>query len=404
MRTILHCDLNNFFASVECILNPELKSYPVAVCGSVEQRAGIVLAKNEIAKAMGVVTAEAIWQAKQKCHNLITVPPHFEHYENYSRKVQTIYKQYTNHVEAFGIDECWLDVTGSTRLFGSGEEIAYKIKEQVKNELGLTISVGVSFNKVFAKLGSDMKKPDAVTIITKDGFKEKIWGLPCSDMIGIGRSTNSVLKKYSILTLGDLARCDPEFLRRILGVCGINLWQYANGMDQSIVTTTDYCQEIKSCGHSTTLPSDLTSPDQVWNVMLRLSSSVSERLRKHNLCANGVQISIKTPDLHRCEFQTQLNTPVTSSLILSKAGFDLFMDNFKWDDNIRAVGIRAINLTSGSLARQFCMLDDYMRIEKLERLEVVRDNLKEKFGKNVVVPLSFKKDIFQDKKNAISHD
>ena len=402
MRTILHCDLNNFYASVECVLNPEIANYPVAVCGSVEKRSGIVLAKNELAKSMGVVTAEAIWQAKQKCHNLLIIPPHFDAYEEYSKKVHEIYTRYTDRVEAFGIDECWLDVTGSTRLFGSGEEIAYKIKEAVKTEIGLKISVGVSFNKVFAKLGSDMKKPDAITSIPYEKFKEMVWHLPCSDMIGIGKATNSILKKYSIYSLGDLANCECDFIKRILGVCGVHIWKHANGLDDSLVTTTDYTREIKSCGNSATLPHDLLTPDQVWNVMLRLSNNVSERLRKHNVYANGVQISVKTPDLHKCEFQMQLNTPITSSLVLCKAGFELFMDNFHWQDNVRAIGIRAINLSPSTIDRQFCMLDDYIRIEKLEKLEVVRDNLKDKYGANVVVPLSFKKQIFKNIDNTLS--
>ena len=394
MKTILHCDLNNFFASVECRMNPNLKNLPVAVCGSVEERCGIVLAKNDMAKAMGVSTAEPIWQAKQKCRNLVIVPPHYHLYEEYSRKTYEIYTRFTDKIEAFGIDECWLDVTGSTRLFGNGEEIALKIKETVKVELGLTISVGVSFNKIFAKLGSDMKKPDAITVIPFESFREKIWGLPCSDMLGVGQATNSRLKKYSINTLGELANTSSDFLSRIFGVNGVQLWRFANGLDNSPVNNQNYQREIKSIGNSTTCIQDLTDPEQVWNVMLRLSQMVCERLRASEMSANGVQITIKTSDLCAKEFQTQLYYPIRTSLHLCKAGFELFENNFNWEKCIRAVGIRAINLSSYKIERQLSFLEDNKKIENFEKLEEVSDTLKKRFGKSIINPLSFQKDIF----------
>lgn len=394
MRTILHCDLNNFFASVECKENPELKNYPVAVCGNIEERRGIVLAKNDLAKATGVTTGEPIWQAKQKCRNLVVVSPHFNLYEEYSRKTYEIYTRFTDQIEAFGIDECWLDVTGSTRLFGSGEEIAFKIKETVKSELGIFLSVGVSFNKVFAKLGSDMKKPDAITVISYDNFKDKIWGLPCSDIIGVGRATNAKLKKYSINTIGELAQTSPEFLKRLLGICGVYLWRYANGLDDSPVHHQSYCREIKSVGNSTTCPFDLSDDDQVWRVMYKLSQSVCERLRAHDLAANGVQISIKTPDMRVTEYQTHLYSPIKSSLYLCKTGFDLFKKHFFWDSKIRAVGIRAINLSYNSDEKQLTLLDDNKKIEKFEKLEEVGDTLKKRYGNDIIFPLSLKKELY----------
>ena len=211
-RVILHCDLNNFYASVECLFRPELKNVPMAVCGSTQERHGIVLAKNEKAKKFGVKTAEAVWQAQMKCPELITVEPNFSRYMEYSSKVRAIYEQYTDLVEPFGMDECWLDVTGSVFLYGSGEKIAYEIKERIKKEIGLTISVGVSFNKVFAKLGSDLKKPDAVTVISKAEFKKIVWPLRAEEMIGVGPSTKRRLNSVGIYTLGDVASCDKNFL------------------------------------------------------------------------------------------------------------------------------------------------------------------------------------------------
>lgn len=226
LRSILHCDMNNFYASVECMLDPALKKYPIAVCGSVEERHGIVLAKNYKAKAFDVKTGDAVWQAKQKCKDLVVVPPHYEEYIKYSKLARSVYERYTDQVEPYGMDECWLDISGTESLFGSPEKVANEIRETMKFELGLTISVGVSFNKIFAKLGSDMKKPDAVTVIPKDTFKEKIWGLPAADLLGVGRATQRVLDSYCIRTIGDLANTDPEFLRRRLGKNGVVLWNY----------------------------------------------------------------------------------------------------------------------------------------------------------------------------------
>ena len=245
-RSILHCDMNNFYASVECMLDPTLKKYPVAVCGSVEERHGIVLAKNYAAKAFGVATGDAVWQAKQKCKDLVIVPPHYEEYIKYSKLARSVYSRFTDQVEPYGMDECWLDISGTEKLYGSPERVANEIKEIIKFELGLTISVGVSFNKIFAKLGSDMKKPDAITVIEKDTFRDKIWGLPAADLLGVGRATQRVLDSYCIRTIGDLANAEPDFLKRRLGKNGVALWQYANGNDHSLVHNSDFVSPI--CG------------------------------------------------------------------------------------------------------------------------------------------------------------
>ena len=267
-RVILHSDLNACYASIECMLNPALRGKPVAVGGSAEARHGIILAKSQEAKVCGVKTGEALWQAKLKCPNLIIVEPHFEQYRRFSGYAHEIYLRYTDLVEPFGLDECWLDVTGSTHIFGSGEKIANEIRETIKAELGLTVSVGVSFNKIFAKLGSDMKKPDAVTCIGKDNFKEKIWHLPAADILGVGRSTEKKLESYGIVTIGDIAKSDAAFLRRILGKCGGELWSYANGLDSSRVKSYDLAIPAKSIGHGVTCRADLVNADEVWKVML----------------------------------------------------------------------------------------------------------------------------------------
>ena len=257
-RTILHVDMNNFYASVECMLDPCLRDKPIAVGGDVEKRHEIILAKNDKAKKYGVKTGEALWQAKAKCRDLLIVAPHYEQYRKYSRLAHQIYEEYTDQIEVLGIDECWLDVTGSRSIFGDGEKIANELRERIKFELGLTVSVGVSFNKSFAKLGSDMKKPDAVTVIPQESFREKIWELPVSDLFGVGRKTARKLAERGVYTIGRLAGTPESVVRSWFGVVGTELWLSANGMENSAVLHKDYEPPVKSVGHGITTPNDLT--------------------------------------------------------------------------------------------------------------------------------------------------
>ena len=296
-RAILHSDLNSFYASVEMMLDPSLRGKAVAVCGSTEDRHGIVLAKSDLAKKAGVKTGMVNWEAKQLCKDLIVVPPQYDQYLKYSKLTQAIYQRYTDLIEPFGMDECWLDVTGSRMVCGDPMTIAEDIRRSVREELGLTVSIGVSYNKIFAKLGSDMKKPDAITEIRKDTFKEKVWPLECSEMIYCGRATTAKLAKYGIRTIGDIAQTDPEFLRQQLGVNGVALWRYANGTDQSRVMHRDFVSPIKSVGHGITCTADLENDEEVWKVILALSQDIGHRLRLHELAARGVQISVRGNDL-----------------------------------------------------------------------------------------------------------
>lgn len=334
--------MNNFYASVECMLDPVLKKYPVAVCGSVEERHGIVLAKNYAAKAFGIKTGDAVWQAKQKCRNLVVVPPHFEEYIKYSKLARNVYQRYTDQVEPYGMDECWLDISGTDYAFGSPEKVANDIRETIKFELGLTISVGVSFNKIFAKLGSDMKKPDAVTVIPKDTFRDKIWGLPAADLLGVGRATQRVLDSYCIRTIGDLAKTDPDFLNRRLGKNGIALWQYANGNDRSRVMNADFVSPVKSVGHGITTIEDLENDEQVWPVFLELTQDIGHKLRVHKKCADGVAIHIRDNTLFSKQWQTALDMPTQSPMLIAKAAFALFEKRYDWRNPIRSVTIQAI--------------------------------------------------------------
>ncbi|MGN0660767.1 MAG: DNA polymerase IV [Oscillospiraceae bacterium] len=389
-RTILHCDLNNFFASVEIHDNPSLADYPVAVCGSTELRSGIVLAKNMKAKEMGVVTAEAIWQAKQKCPDLVTVPPRFDRYTEFSRAARKIYDRYSYAVEPFGIDEAWLDMSGCERLFGSPEEIALKLKEDIKSELGITASVGASFNKVFAKLGSDLKKPDAVTVISKENFKEKIYDLPASDMLGIGKATANKLSRFYINTIGDVANANPEFLKKLLGINGEMIWKSANGLDSSPVMQSDFAPPVKSVGNSSTAIHDLNSAEEINRLFLSLAISVSQRLRKLELEAMSIQIFVKTSDFVSRDFQKPLPFPTRSSRILQSEASKLFFENFRSDFSVRAIGIRAIKLVPFGQG-QLSLFEDEKRLEKLEALESCTDKIRERCGKFSVRPASLLK-------------
>ncbi len=384
LRSILHCDMNNFYASVECMLDPALKKYPIAVCGSVEERHGIVLAKNYKAKTFDVKTGDAVWQAKQKCKDLVVVPPHYEEYIKYSKLARSVYERYTDQVEPYGMDECWLDISGTESLFGSPEKVANEIRETMKFELGLTISVGVSFNKIFAKLGSDMKKPDAVTVIPKDTFKEKIWGLPAADLLGVGRATQRVLDSYCIRTIGDLANNDPEFLRRRLGKNGVVLWNYANGNDLSLVAKKDFVSPIKSVGHGITTVADLEKPEQVWPVFLELTQDIGHKLRVHGLSAEGVAIHIRDNTLNTRQWQTKIALPTQSPMIIAKTAFQLFEKRYGWNNPIRSVTVQAINLIPQDTPRQIDMFMDAAKQDKLERMEKCVEEIRRRFGKDSI--------------------
>lgn len=383
-RTILHCDMNNFYASVECMLDPSIRNYPVAVCGSVEERHGIVLAKNYKAKAYDIKTGEAVWQAKQKCKDLIVVPPHYEEYIKYSKLARSIYSRYTDQVEPYGMDECWLDISGTENIFGSPEYVANEIKETIKFELGLTISVGVSFNKVFAKLGSDMKKPDAITVITADDFKNQIWDLPASDMLGVGRATQKILDSYCINTIGELANTSPTFLKARLGKNGISLWQFANGNDCSRVMNKDFVSPIKSVGHGITTVQDLEKPEQVWPVFLELTQDIGHKLKVHQKCASGIAIHIRDNTLFSKQWQIKMDMPTQSPMLIAKAAFHLFKSRYDWKNPIRSVSIQAINLIPQDTPQQIGFFMNIEKIEKIEKLEQCIETIRQRFGKDSI--------------------
>ncbi len=387
-RVILHCDMNNFYASVECMLNPALKSFPVAVCGDSELRQGIVLAKNYLAKAYGVETGEPTFMAKRKCRTLVTVPPHFDEYMKISDLARKIYYDYTDLIEPMGLDECWLDVTGSVKLFGDGETIAHTIRERIKRELGVTISVGVSFNKVFAKLGSDMKKPDAVTVIAKDSFREKIWHLPATDMIGVGRSSGERLAKMGVTTIGELAAMPVGYLKYKFGKVGEQMHRNANGLDDEAVKIRNFDIPDKSVGHGATAVRDIVSNAEVYAMLTELSDEIGHKLYSSDKMAEGVAISIKDTAFNTISRQAILPTPTQSPSELVRVAYGLFLDNYRWERNVRALSIRAINLISAASPIQLDIFSCADSLHKIERRDRVVEKIRNTFGRGSIVSAS----------------
>jgi len=383
-RAILHSDLNSFYASVEIMLNPRLRGKAIAVCGSTEDRHGIVLAKSELAKKAGVKTGMVNWEARALCKDLLVIPPQYEQYLKYSKLTQAIYNRYTDLIEPFGMDECWLDVTGSRGICGDGMTIAEDIRQTVREELGMTVSIGVSFNKIFAKLGSDMKKPDAITQITDSDFRKKVWPLPASDLIYCGHATTAKLAKYAIYSIGDLAITDPEFLRRLLGINGIALWHYANGTDRSRIMHSDFVSPVKSIGHGITCVCDLENDEEVWKVILELSQDIGHRLRVHELSAKGVQVSVRSNDLLGFQFQNKLPFKTQLPSEIGAAALHLFKDNYQWTTNVRAVTVRAINLVPKDESEQLSFFRDTARIDRRERLEDTVESIRSRFGNKAI--------------------
>lgn len=384
-RAILHSDLNAFYASVEMLLNPSLRGKAVAVCGSTEDRHGIVLAKSELAKKAGIKTGMVNWEARKLCPNLIVVPPNFENYLRYSKEARAVYERYTDQVEPYGMDECWLDVTGSRSLFGDEYSMAENIRKEIKNELGITVSIGVSFNKVFAKLGSDMQKPDAVTHITKDNYKTKVWPLPASDLFYVGRATKLKLTRYGIYTIGDIAKTPPELLQAYLGKHGLMLSVFANGEDISQVAKMDFSSPVKSVGHGATTREDLVSKDEVWKLLLYLSQDVGHRLRVHEKYATGVQITVKDQAFVCKQYQAPLHTPTQSPMEIAQKARNIFESNFFWNSNIRALTVRAINLIPSKAPRQLNLFDDETNRNRLNKVEDTIERIRERFGKKAIL-------------------
>lgn len=377
-RVILHADGNCFYANCEMQKNPALRNVPLAVGGDEDARHGIVLAKNDLAKRFKVVTGEALAVARQKCPGLVVVPARYDLYLKYAKLLRDLYLEYTDQVEAFGLDECWLDVTNSQHLFGSGERIANTIRQRVREELGVTVSVGVSYNKIFAKLGSDMKKPDATTAISREDYKQKVWPLPVQDLLYVGSATREKLRKSHIRTIGQLARMDPDILRGLFGKWGYVLWIFANGEDPAVVAKCDAQPIIKSVGNSSTTPHDLRTERDIKITLYLMAESVAARLREYGYKCRTVQISVRGNDLSWYQRQGPLTYPCQDSSELFKTAWGLYAQH-KSRIPVRTLGVRACNLTDDSVT-QMTFLQDIADIQRHEQAERAVDDIRRRFG------------------------
>ena len=382
-RFILHSDLNNFYASVESLYNPEIRNKAVVVVGDEEKRHGIVLAKNYIAKEYGIKTGDTVWEARQKCAvELKCVPARFELYLYVSKLVKDIYREYSDRVESFGIDEAWIDISHLAKNFQEAENIANNIRSRIIAEIGLTVSIGVSFNKVFAKLGSDMKKPNATTTITPQNFKSMVWNLPATDLLYVGKATAKKFEKAGIKTIGDIANTSIKYLKLTLGKMGQVLYDFACGKDTSEVTSIFEHEKIKSFGNSTTCPIDLSNNDQVKSVIYMLAESVSERMKKKNCYATCVALWVKDTNLKSFERKMVIGSPTNVSSDIASSAYKLFLDNYSWELDVRAVGVRVTNLSDGNI--QYDMFDTGKKLEKEQKLETTIENLRSRFGYNII--------------------
>lgn len=387
-RIIFHCDCNSFYASVELLNHPELRDRPVAVCGDPASRHGIILAKNEPAKRFGVKTAETIWQARQKCPDLVLLPAHHERYTEYSKKVNAIYERFTDLVEPFGLDENWLDVTGTIHLFGGdAAALADRIRATVREELGLTISVGVSFNKIFAKLGSDYKKPDATTVISAENFRSIVWPLPVTDLLFVGRAAAKVLGQYGITTIGELAAFDRQALLTLLGKQGGQLWDYANGLECSPVAPAGQYVPPKSVGNGQTFPRNLVTRDEVHQGLALLADEVAVRLRQHHLKATTLQVTIRDPAFKDICRQRPLEHPACTARELTRAACEIVNQCWSSGAPIRALTVTAHHLISeDEVTEQLDLFqsDAPRRREKTEKLERTMDAIRAKYGRDAL--------------------
>ena len=379
-RTILHSDINCCYAAIEHLHHPELAGKPLAVGGDPESRHGIVLTADYIAKKYGVKTGMALWQAKQLCPEINFISPRMDLYLRFSKMAHEIYGEYTDLQEAYGIDESWLDVTDSVSIKGDGYKIAQEISNRMKSELGITVSIGVSFNKIYAKLGSDYKKPDAITTMYRDEFQRKAWVLPASDLLYVGRSTSAKLQKLGIRTIGELAKMDEKILHSQFGKMGDILWAFANGYDDSPVKYEDAHAPIKSIGNSTTTPRDLVNEQDVKIVLTILAESVAARLRENGFKCRVVEISVRDNELFSFTRQRKLDHATNVTREIAEEAFRLFQENYNWQKPIRSVGVRGADLVNDNYWEQIDLFSSVEFREKQMKVDTAVDDIRRRFG------------------------
>ncbi|PWM43617.1 MAG: DNA polymerase IV [Clostridiales bacterium] len=375
MGIILHCDMNNYFVSVELVDKPQLSALPVAVCGDPAQRHGIVLAKNYEAKKFGVVTGESIFEAKKKCSSLVVIKPDYHKYLKYTKQARDIFSRYTDKIYPYGMDEAWLDL-GHIPL-DKGVETADELRSVIKDELKITASVGVSFNYVFSKLASDMKKPDATTVLPRDQLENTIWKRPAFEMLFVGAATRRALRKMGVLTIGDIAAADPNRLEKILGKKGRMLWEFSNGNDSGFNPCTNNESDIKSLGNTITPPKDITDKNDIAAFIYVLCQTVERRLNKHNFLAGGVSIVIRSDDFSQLTRSVKLPTPTNNPDLIFYYAYNLFSSNYTWDKNVRSIGVKAERISSANIVQTLLFPEE---LPDNGNIKQILDTVKEKYG------------------------
>jgi len=383
-RVILHCDMNGFYASVSTLFHPEYRGKPLAVAGDPKARHGIILAKSQEAKKYNIQTAEPVWKAKAKCPHLILVAPDFKNYVKFSNRVRQIFLEYTDFVEPFGMDEAWLDVTGSMKLFGDGKKIADEIRERIKLELGITASIGVSYNKIFAKLGSDYKKPDATTVITRENMASIVFPLPVENLLYVGKATKRKFERYGISTIGDLAKQSVADMQKFCGKSEKLLWDFANGLDSASVSKWGYQSAQKSISNSTTTPKDVCNYSDAEIVMYVLAESISATMREQRVICNKVAINYRDVTLNTAVRQCKLDVPTQSAEVILKQAMKLLRSNYNFEVPLRSIGINVGNFEDESKAMQLSLFENYVSDEKMLKLEKTVDEIRSRFGFKVV--------------------
>lgn len=376
-KVILHCDLNNFYASVECMKNPSLKDKCVAVSGNPENRHGIILAKNENAKRYQIKTGDVIWQALQKCPQLVLVPPNFHEYLYLSKLVKDIYKEYSDRVESYGIDEAWIDVSESVALFGDGETIAQLIKEKVNHLYGLTLSIGVADNKIYAKLGSDYKKPDAITVFDEPNYETLVYPQPVENLLFVGRSTTKKLHSLNIYTIHDLILAPEPLLVRLLGKMGKVIQQFAKGNDQSEVLLFDQNTKLKSIGNGITCKRDMHNLDDAKIVIYVLADSIATRLRRNKKVCKCIRVHFRNQELYSFSRQVSIDEATNLCEEIAQVAISLTHEHYNFDIAMRSISITAANLYQEN---QYHQLSLFSKRDKLMSLEVCIDQIRRKYG------------------------
>lgn len=379
MKTIFHIDINHCYAQIEEMMHPELRKVPMAVGGHEEKRQGIILAKNDLCKKYHIRTGESLMEARKKCPDLLIIPPHYADYIYYTNEVKDIYRQYSDHVESFGLDEAWIDYTDSARLFGKGEKTAREIQDRVLKEIGLTVSVGISWNKVFAKLGSDMKKSSGMTVITKENYHELVWPLPVGDLLYVGPATNYKLHERGILTIGELAAYPVEYLKNLMGVSGEMIHAFANGEDPSEVQETGYSSAVKSVGNSMTMIHDVDSLEELKPVCYVLCEAVASRLRDHGMEGDVISVSLRTAGLNWVSAQHKLSQKTCISTEIMEAMMSI-AGTYDFSSALRAVGVSVGHLSPIGAERQLNFFVDEKKRDRALKMDSVMDEIRNKYG------------------------